>query len=165
MIELKGMTWNHTRGFLPMVASGQRFSELHPDVHIHWEKRSLQQFANLPLSDMIARFDLLVIDHPCMGVAAANGFLLPLDEYLSPEFMTDQARNSVGSSHRSYEFGGHQWALATDAATPISGWRRDLLDAKGLSVPQTWDELIALARLGIVAIPGIPIDSLMHFFM
>src|SRR6202012_1924555 len=57
------------------------------------------------------------------------------------------------------------WALATDAATPISGWRRGLLDAKGLSAPPTWGELIALARLGMVAVPGIPIDSLMHFFM
>jgi multiple sugar transport system substrate-binding protein len=165
MIELKGITWNHTRGFLPMVATAQRFSELHPEFSIHWEKRSLQQFADLPISDLVERFDLLVIDHPSIGMAVESGLLLPLDDYLSAEFLADQAKHSVGASHRSYEFAGHQWALAIDAATPISGWRRDLLEEKGLSVPKTWNELLALARQGLVAVPGIPIDSLMHFFM
>jgi len=46
MTELRGITWDHTRGFLPMVATAQRFSELHPDVRITWEKRSLQHFAD-----------------------------------------------------------------------------------------------------------------------
>ena len=40
MIELRGITWNHTRGYLPMAATAQRFSEMHPGVSIHWEKRS-----------------------------------------------------------------------------------------------------------------------------
>jgi hypothetical protein len=44
MINLKGITWNHSRGLLPMVATAQRFSELYPNVNITWEKRSLQQF-------------------------------------------------------------------------------------------------------------------------
>ena len=34
MTELRGITWQHTRGYLPMVATAQRFSELHPDVQI-----------------------------------------------------------------------------------------------------------------------------------
>jgi multiple sugar transport system substrate-binding protein len=165
MIELRGITWNHTRGYLPMVATAQRFSELHPDVSVVWEKRSLQHFADLHLQDLVERFDLLVIDHPFIGTAAESGLLLPLDSYLDKEFLADQARNSVGKSHASYQFEQHQWALAIDAATPVSGWRRDLLEAKGLSVPETWNELLELARRGLVAIPGIPLDSLMHFYM
>ncbi|MGC2398379.1 MAG: ABC transporter substrate-binding protein [Acidobacteriaceae bacterium] len=165
MIELKGITWNHTRGFLPMVATAQRFTELHPEISIHWEKRSLQHFADFPIRDLVERFDLLVIDHPSVGVAVESLLLLSLDDRLSQEFLADQAKHSVGASHRSYEFAGHQWALAIDAATPISGWRPDLLEKRGLSVPQTWNELMALAREGLVAVPGIPIDSLMHFFM
>ncbi|NBU65362.1 MAG: carbohydrate ABC transporter substrate-binding protein, partial [Chloroflexia bacterium] len=46
---LRGIAWNHTRGYLPMVASAQRFQELHPDVEIVWEKRSLQAFADQPI--------------------------------------------------------------------------------------------------------------------
>jgi len=165
MIELTGITWNHTRGYLPMVATGQRFSELHPEVSITWQKRSLQKFADAPLADLAARFDILVIDHPSMGEAAHEDLLLELDEHLPPAFLEDQAVNSVGRSHASYLYEGHQYALAIDAATPVAGWRSDLLACAGVELPQTWDDLLALARLGLVTVPAIPIDSLMNLFM
>lgn len=165
MIELTGITWNHTRGYLPMVATAQRFSELHPEVSISWQKRSLQQFADAPLADLAARFDLMVIDHPSIGEAAHLNLLLPLDEHLPSNFLADQAANSVGQSHVSYNIGGHQYALATDAATPIAGWRPDLLAKFGVELPAKWDDLLALARRGLVTVPAIPIDSLMNLFM
>ena len=49
---LKGITWNHMRGFTPMVATAQRFHELHPDTDIVWHKRSLQEFADKPLAQL-----------------------------------------------------------------------------------------------------------------
>lgn len=165
MIELHGITWNHTRGYLPMVATAQRFSELHPNVAIRWEKRSLQEFADVGLDQLVGRFDLLVIDHPAIGMAAENSLIFPLDRHLQTEFLADQAAHSAGKSHESYSFDGHQWALAIDAATPVSGWRPDLLHNAGVSVPATWSELLDVARRGLVAIPGIPIDTLMHFYM
>lgn len=165
MIELTGITWNHTRGYLPMVATAQRFSELYSEISITWQKRSLQQFADAPLADLAARFDLMVIDHPSIGEAAHHALLLPLDEYLATEYLADQAANSVGGSHASYHYEGHQYALATDAATPISGWRPDLLDRAEAELPTTWEDLLALARRGLVIVPAIPIDSLMNLFM
>ena len=51
-ISLKGITWSHSRGFTSIVAVSQRFSELHPDVEITWEKRSLQEFADAPLENL-----------------------------------------------------------------------------------------------------------------
>jgi multiple sugar transport system substrate-binding protein len=165
MIELKGITWNHTRGLLPMLATAQQFEETHPEISVRWEKRSLQAFADAPLSELTQRFDLLVIDHPSIGEAAAHGLLLPLDEYLPADFLADQAQNSVGQSYASYEYNGHQWTLAIDAATPIAGWRADLMQQANASVPSTWSELLALARRGLVTVPGLAIDSLMAFFM
>lgn len=165
MIELSGITWNHTRGYLPLVATAQRFSELNPGVFIHWQKRSLQAFADAPLADLAARHDLLVIDHPSIGEAAHHNLLLPVDQYLPADFLEDQARNSVGQSHMSYNFDGHQYALAIDAATPISGYRADLLARANAEPPRTWSELLALAHRGLVAVPAIPIDSLMNLFM
>ena len=165
MIELPGITWDHTRGYLPTVATAQRFCELHRGVDIAWEKRSLQQFGEYPLDQWVEGFDLLVIDHPFVGVAAERGMLLPLDEYLPEEFLADQAAHSVGRSHASYTLAGHQWALAIDAAAPICGWRRDLLEAAGAGVPDTWTELLALTERGLVVIPGIALDSLMSFYM
>jgi len=165
MTELRGITWDHTRGFLPMVATAQRFSELHPDVRISWEKRSLQHFADWPVEKLAGRYDLLVIDHPFCGYAADHDVLLPLDEHLPGSFLAEQAANAVGASHASYEYGGHQWALATDAATPVCGYRRDLLDRAGAQLPSTWAELLELARRGLVVVPAIPVDSLMNFYM
>lgn len=165
MIELRGITWDHTRGYLPLVATAQRYSELHPEIAIAWQKRSLQQFADQSLAGLVEQFDLLVIDHPSIGMAAENILLAPLDEHLPPAFLDEQAGASVGKSHQSYSFCGHHWALAIDAAAPVSGWRPDLLARAGAAVPRTWAELLDLARRGLVAFPGIPIDSLMHFFM
>ena len=165
MTTLRGITWNHTRGFLPKVATAQRFQELHPDVEIQWQTRSLQAFADFSIEQLAAKFDLLVIDHPSIGEAATHGLFVPFDTVLPKSFLDDQAAQSVGSSHRSYEYDGHQWALAIDAATPVSTARRDLLDRDGLSVPQTWDELMQLAKAGHVVVPAIPIDSLMNLFM
>ncbi len=165
MTQLSGITWNHTRGYLPVVATAQRFSELNPDVSIHWQVRSLQEFADAPIEQLAGRFDLLVIDHPFAGYAASHDVLVPLDEWLPAEFLDDQAEHTVGQSHASYSYGGHQWALAIDAATPISGWRPDLMQRAGADLPRTWTELIALAERGLVTIPAVPVDSLMHFYM
>ncbi len=165
MIELTGITWNHTRGLMPMLATAQQFEETHPGVTIRWEKRSLQAFADAPLSELTQRFDLMVIDHPSIGEAATKGLLLPLEEHLSSEFLADQESNSVGRSHASYQYNGHQWTLAIDAATPVAGWRPDILTRAGATLPTTWPELLELARRGLVAVPGLAIDSLMAFFM
>lgn len=161
MIKLKGITWGHSRGLVPMVATAQRFSEIHQNVTITWDIRSLQAFADRPLTDMVKQYDLLVIDHPHTGVAAVEGLLLPLDKYLSPDFLKDQKENQVGKSLDSYELNNHVWGLPTDTAAPVASWRTDKLEAP----PKTWDDLIQLAAKGLVALPAIPIDSLMNFYM
>jgi multiple sugar transport system substrate-binding protein len=162
--QLRGITWDHSRGYTPMVATAQRFHELHPEVEIIWEKRSLQAFGDYPLQKLVDKFDLLIIDHPFVGYAASHPILLPLDEYLPADYLQDQATNSVGASHESYSYGGHQWALATDAATPIASYRPDLLEKHKLSLPKTWDEVLELAKSGMVIVPAVAIDSLMNLY-
>ncbi|WP_448699524.1 ABC transporter substrate-binding protein [Mucilaginibacter sp. AW1-3] len=163
-IILKGITWNHSRGFTPMAATAQRFSELNPSVTITWEKRSLQQFADLSIQQLAERYDLLVIDHPWAGFAAKTNSILAFDKYLPAEFLADQEQNTVGHSYESYNYNGHQWALAIDAATPVASSRPDLLQKHSLSLPKTYQELLSMAKKGLVAFPGIPIDSLMTFY-
>lgn len=164
-VTLRGITWNHTRGYTPAAATAQRFSELHPGVDIVWEKRSLQAFADAPIQDLVERYDLLIIDHPWAGYAASSGVLVDLAAALPKAYIDDQAANSVGGSHASYTFDGKQTALAIDAATPVASWRPDVLARLGADVPQTWADVLALARRGAVAVPAIPIDSLMNFYM
>ncbi|OCX53026.1 ABC transporter substrate-binding protein [Mucilaginibacter sp. PPCGB 2223] len=163
-INLKGITWNHSRGFTPMAATAQRFSELNPNVNITWEKRSLQQFADLSIQQLAECYDLLVIDHPWAGFTAKTNSILAFDQYLPAEFLKDQKRNTVGHSYESYHYDGRQWALAIDAATPVASSRPDLLEKHGLSLPKTYAELLSMAKKGLVAFPAIPIDSLMTFY-
>lgn len=164
-IILKGITWGHSRGITPLLATSQRFTELHPEVEIIWDKRSLQEFADYPLEKLTTKYDMLIIDHPWVGCAAAAGSVLPLDDYLSEEYLTEQMRNSVGASHQSYHYKGHQWALAIDAATPVASYRPDLFEKNEVTVPDTWQEVIGLAGKGRIAVPSIPIDLLMNYYM
>ncbi len=159
---LRGITWNHARGYLPLVAVSQWYEDTYPEVQILWEKRSLKDFGDFPLDQLAERYDLLVIDHPFMGYAAAHGPLLPLEGLLPQEFLRDQAEGSVGRSFESYWFGDHLWALPIDAAAPVSSWRPDLLDVK---LPATWEEVCDLAERGLAIAPATPVDSLMNFYM
>ena len=163
-IVLQGITWGHSRGITPLLAVSQRYSELHPGVDIRWQKRTLQEFADFPIEDLTREYDLLIIDHPWVGRAAATNCVLPLNEYLPGDYLDDQLNNSVGNSHLSYNYDNKQWALAIDAATPAASCRNDLLEKNHVVVPQTWDELLILAKKGKVALPAIPMDILMNFF-
>jgi multiple sugar transport system substrate-binding protein len=163
-VTLHGITWNHSRGYSPMAATAQRFNELHPGIKIVWEKHSLKTFEESPVALLAADYDLMVLDHPCISKAVPSGALLPLDEHLPAAFLADQATHHVGLSHVSYQSAGHQWALAIDAATPIAFWRADLLARHDMTVPKTWEEVLALARLGCVEVPAAPINCLMNFY-
>jgi multiple sugar transport system substrate-binding protein len=165
MTTLRGIAWNHTRGFTSIAATAQRFEELHPEVSIVWEKRSLQAFADASLAQLAAQFDLIIMDHPHTALAATENLLLPYDDWLPAGFLADQAANSVGGSHSSYRFNGKQWTLATDAATPIATWRPDLIEKYKISLPQTWDEVLEIARRGFLTVSAFPIDVLMHSYM
>jgi multiple sugar transport system substrate-binding protein len=163
-IILNGITWGHSRGITPLLALSQRYSELHPHIEIRWKKRTLQEFADFPIEKLTHEYDLLIIDHPWVGCAAATNCVLPLEQYLSPAYLQDQLDNSVGYSHLSYQYDDHQWALAIDAATPAASYRADLLQQHNTGVPHTWNDLLDLAKDGKVAVPAIPIDILMNFY-
>jgi multiple sugar transport system substrate-binding protein len=132
---------------------------------VSWTERPLQAFADASIFELAQTYDLLVLDHPHIGEVVPTGALLPLDELLDPAFIDDQVRNSVGPSHASYEWDGHVWALAIDAAGHVSAFRPDLLDRLGAPVPETWDDvwdLDARARAGGMAIslPNKAVDTL-----
>jgi multiple sugar transport system substrate-binding protein len=164
-IVLNGITWGHSRGITPLLAAAQRFNELHPHVTINWKKRTLQEFADFPLEKLVNDYDLLIIDHPWVGCAAATGCVLPLEQYVPASYLQNQHENTVGESHISYYYDHHQWAFAIDAATPAASYRADLLQQHRVQVPQTWEDVMALAKDGKVAVPAIPIDILMNFYM
>lgn len=164
-VELRGITWHHTRGLQPMVATARRYSELNPGVRITWESRSLQGFADFSVSQLAAEYDLIVLDHPWMGTVHEDNTLLALDDHLDRALLADQETNSVGRSYESYTYGGHLYGLPTDAAAPVAAFRPDLLAKHRIVIPRSWDALMELAKEGWVGLAGIPLDTLMSFYM
>jgi multiple sugar transport system substrate-binding protein len=164
---LRGITWDHPRGLASLRATAAAFERAHGDVRLTWTARSLQAFGDQPIEELATAYDLLLIDHPFVGVAARSGCLVPLEAHLPPVFLAAQAEQSVGPSHHSYTYGGHQWALAIDAAAQVSAYRPDLLDKLAMAVPRTWDEVLALAprQTGAarVAIPLSPVNAICSF--
>jgi multiple sugar transport system substrate-binding protein len=154
MITLRGITWEHPRGYDSMVAAAAAYREL-TGVKINWEFRSLQAFADQPLAGLAAAYDLLVIDHPHIPQAVAEGLLAPLDGYGFDDELADLARHSVGRSHASYAVDGRQYGLATDVAAQVAAYRPDLLPEP----PRDWPAVFELARDGRVLWPAKPIDA------
>ena len=75
---LRGIAWNHSRALPPLVATAQRYEELHPAVEIRWEKRTLHEFGHVRLTPLARDYDLLIVDHPMMGEAYATRTLIDL---------------------------------------------------------------------------------------
>jgi multiple sugar transport system substrate-binding protein len=111
------MAWDHPRGYEPMVATSRVYEDAHPGTKISWEKRSLQAFEHFPIEQLADEYDLIVIDHPHIGVVAREGYLVALDELGPDGTLETLAAQSIGRSHESYQYGEHQWALPIDAAT------------------------------------------------
>lgn len=164
MITLRGITWDHPRGYAPLAASVEPYAQTY-GVRVEWESRSLKDFGDAPLPELARDYDVLIIDHPHVGQAAASGVLLPLDECLDRATLETLGAESAGPSHDSYFYAGHQWGLAVDTAMQASAYRPDLLDA---DLPQTWDDVLALSRQArargqYVALPLVPTDAICSF--
>ena len=161
MINLKGMTWDHPRGYDPMVASSESFTKKHNNsISITWDKRPLQAFADRPIEQMTGKYDLIVIDYPHVGEVSANGLLDNFDKSEYTDQLSKLFQESVGQSHKSYFVDNHQWALAIDAATQVAVYRKDLIDF----LPSSWNDLIELTKNRKVFWPLKPVHAISSFY-
>jgi multiple sugar transport system substrate-binding protein len=156
---MRGMTWNHSRGYDPLVAASIEWKALTGET-IEWDQRSLQDFESYPVEELARRYDLIVIDHPHVGQVATSNCLLPIDEAIDPPTLEAIASGSIGGSYESYTWAGHQWALPIDAAAQVQAWVPSRIAA-----PVTdWRALAALAADGRASLPLKPPHSLMSLF-
>lgn len=144
MIQLRGMTWDHIRGYGPLLATTEAYGKLHPHIRIDWEKRSLKDFGDFPVEQLAQHYDIILIDHPHVGICSEQGVLVPLNDWLDADYLLDQQTNSVGASHESYRWNNRHWALAVDAAAQVAAYRPDLVNKADL--PRSWLEVFELAE-------------------
>ena len=160
MTHLTGITWDHPRGYGGLEATAVSFNQTH-ETHVSWERMGRSEMMRRNLRELAAGYDLIVVEYQQVGLAAASGCLIPLDSMVSSEVLGLQHEWSAGPSHRSYEYGGHQWALAADASSQVSAHRPDLIPSQ----PGDWDAVVELAMSqgGRIAIPLLPADAFASF--
>jgi len=143
MITLKGITWDHARGFDPLIAASELYFK-EKGIQVEWNKRSLTNFGDQSLEELSKQFDLIIMDHPHVGVAEASQCLLPLNDLVAANTLNELKNASAGPSFESYHYHGKQWALPIDAAMQCASYRADLMGSDRL--PNTWEEVFTLAK-------------------
>jgi multiple sugar transport system substrate-binding protein len=166
---LTGLTWDHPRGYAPLTGGAPEYEKLNPGMRIRWDRRTLREFGEAPIEQYIDRYDLLIVDHPFVGYAAAHVALVNLAPFLSEAEKLQLAADSVGPSWESYWYRNGLSALPIDAASQVASYRPDLLQQFSLEVPRTFDEVLALARKAqeigrFVVVPACPTDAISLFF-
>ena len=119
-ITLRGLTWDHPRGYAPLLGGTPKYRTQHPEIDVQWDRRSLREFGEAPIEQYLDRYDLLVVDHPFVGFAAAHGALIDLAPSISEAEKRRFAEDSVGPSWESYWYDGGLWAFPIDAATQVA---------------------------------------------
>lgn len=165
METLRGVTWDHVRGFDPLEATAKAFASVQPEVSVLWERRSLQALADFPIDRLAETYDLVMLDHPWVGTIASSEYLLPIDTLVEAELLAGLSRDSTGPSFESYRYGQHLWALPIDAAAQVSARGHN----SPTELPATWDDVLLLAKEcsegspGRVGMPLIPVDAFCAF--
>ncbi|MGW1347117.1 hypothetical protein ACWCOV_39105 [Kribbella sp. NPDC002412] len=148
-VQLRGLTWDHPRGYRPLEAFET------PGVEVVWDRQPLSGFESTPLSELAERYDLLVVDHPGLGAAIDAGAILPVEDVFAARDLKVWRERAVQPTWDSYRLHGHGWALPLDAATQTCLYRPDLLEVP----PAAWSDLLELS--GVVMCVAGPHAGLM----
>ena len=168
-ITLRGLTWDHPRGYAPLLGGAPEYEKQNPGITIRWDQRSLREFGEAPIEQYLDRYDLLIVDHPFVGFAAAHGVLVDLAPDISESERVHFAADSVGPSWESYWYDCGLWALPIDAAAQVASYCPHLLFELSPSVPNTFDEVLELGRKArgagkSIVVPACPTDAISLFF-
>lgn len=168
-MKLKGLTWDHPRGYAPLIQGAKEYSKANRGIEIQWDRRTLREFGEASIDQYLDRYDLVIVDHPFVGFAAANESLVNFGPLLTEAEKRRFAEDSVGPSWDSYWYAGGLWALPIDAATQVACYRRDLLREFLANAPDTIAEVMDLARAArrkekFVIVACCPTDVISLFF-
>ena len=144
----RGLTWDHPRGYDALAEAARLVNLDRAEPLIQWDKQPLEGFESAPIADLAAANDLIVLDHPHIGEAVAEGCLIPLEELYSAEQINAWGAESIGPSLASYHWAGKTWALPLDVATQVVARRADRI----VDAPNSWSEIEDISKSKPVAL-------------
>lgn len=137
-----------TRGYGAAVDGAlESFKASHPDVDIEWQKVSdvPGESRKLFVTSLTARSptpDVFAIDIIWAGEFARRGWLLPLGERLDEQALASYNQSFLDAA----TVDGEVFAAPLYVDGTHLFYRSDLLEKYGLSVPSTWEELLAASQ-------------------
>lgn len=154
--SLRVLAWDHPRCLTPLAAARDAYRAI-TGIDLEISVRSLAGFGDeVPTS---GELDIVLIDHPHIGEAAAGGQIVALDGLLAAGTIADCRNGAIGPSGWCYEHEGKTWAIPIDAACQV------LACSRTIASPMTVEEVIALAQVrpGRVVLPLHPAHALSAF--
>jgi multiple sugar transport system substrate-binding protein len=93
-----------------------------------------------------ANYDLMTVDIVWSGEYAANGYTIPLDEYMERDEAELMLDDIMPVAWTLGEWEGQQWAYPLAGYANVLNYRKDVLEEAGIEPPQTQEELMAAAE-------------------
>jgi len=128
-----------------LKVAAQEFEKMHPEYKVTFnEQGRLGYFTNVTtqLVGGTDEFDLVQDNTTYMTELAAAGVLEPWDKYLNDPSLTDLKAYDLADLPVKLTYQGKIYCIPTDLSSQVYYYRKDLIDTP----PDTWDELIALAK-------------------
>ena len=167
-MKLTGISWDHPRGYNPLLPMTEEFCRTRPDVSINWDKRSLKDFGDYPIGKLVDKYDFIIIDHPFMPDCLNENLLVVLDDLVERTYLETLKADSVGPSFDSYYYKGKLQALPIDAACHTAASNPELMQKVGATPPVLVEDIFTLhQKLGgkyHIAFPFWPTDIACIFF-
>ncbi len=91
-------------------------------------------------------YDLMTVDIVWSGEYAANGYTMPLDEFMARDEAELDLDDIMPVSWTLGEWEGQQWAYPLAGYANVLNYRKDLLEEAGIEPPATQEDLLAAAE-------------------
>ncbi len=111
------------------------FEQEHPDIHLDWivlEEKILREKTTTDAATHGGQYDVVTIGPLEAPIWGRRGWLLPVDEKLSPQYDLDDLLKPIRDAASS---GKHLYALPFYAESSLTYYRKDLFRKAGLTMP------------------------------
>jgi len=128
----------------------KEFMDKNPTVNIEVETYPYMEYYTKIALDLAAAgrtYDLAWVDYAILGGYVESNYLMPLESYIqnSPDFWATVKGDIPKRVLDVYRWGGTLYCIPGDSNAQIYYYRKDVLDSKGLSLPDTWDKILEVA--------------------